>query len=354
MNKLDDYFLKKTFEKARKGEGLVSPNPLVGACIVKEGIVVGEGYHRGPGTPHAEVEAIKQAGDKAKGATLFVSLEPCCHYGKTPPCTELIASSGINRVVAPIKDPNPLVNGKGFKILKKKNIGITTGILEEEAKELNSFYLKYIKTKLPYVVLKAGITLDGRIADPERKIFKITSDDSYKEVHKIRKKVDALLVGVKTVLVDNPRLTVRLVKSDRQPYKIIIDPYLQCPVNARIFTEKDKVILATTDESAKQKYPGSLIWVFREKNGLIDVKEILKRAGKEGISSVMVEGGSETFTHFIQAGVIDKYLLFYSTSFIGKGVPLTSFPLKRVFFDAAIRKIGKDILVESTNVYGIN
>jgi diaminohydroxyphosphoribosylaminopyrimidine deaminase/5-amino-6-(5-phosphoribosylamino)uracil reductase len=354
MIKLDDYFLKKTFENARKGEGLVSPNPLVGACVVKEGIVVGEGYHRGPGTPHAEVEAIKQANNKAKGATLYVSLEPCCHYGKTPPCTELIASSEINRVVAPIKDPNPLVNGKGFKILKRKGIRITTGILEEEARELNSFYLKYIKTELPYVVLKAGITLDGRIADPERKIFKITSDDSYKEVHKIRKKVDALLVGVRTILVDNPNLTIRLVKSNKQPYKIIIDPHLQCPVNARIFKEKDKVILATTDERAKQKYPGSLIWVFKEKNGLIDVKEILKRAGKEGITSVMVEGGSETFTHFIQAGVIDKYFLFYSPSFIGKGVPLTSFPLKRVFFDAAIRKIGQDILVESTNVYGIN
>jgi diaminohydroxyphosphoribosylaminopyrimidine deaminase/5-amino-6-(5-phosphoribosylamino)uracil reductase len=354
MNKLDDYFLKKTFENARKGEGLVSPNPLVGACIVKEGIVVGEGYHRGPGTPHAEVEAIKQANNKAKGATLYVSLEPCCHYGKTPPCTELIASSGINRVVAPIKDPNPLVNGKGFKILKRKGIRITTGILEEEARELNSFYLKYIKTEFPYVVLKAGITLDGRIADPERKIFKITSDDSYKEVHKIRKKVDALLIGVRTILVDNPNLTVRLVKSDKQPYKIIIDPHLQCPVNAKIFKEKDKVILATTDERANEKYPGSLIWVFKEKNGLIDVKEILKKAGKEGITSVMVEGGSETFTHFIQAGVIDKYLLFYSPSFIGKGVPLTSFPLKRVFFDAAIRKIGQDILVESTNVYGIN
>jgi diaminohydroxyphosphoribosylaminopyrimidine deaminase/5-amino-6-(5-phosphoribosylamino)uracil reductase len=354
MNKLDEYFLKKTFELAKKVEGLVSPNPLVGACVVKDGIIVGEGYHRGPGTPHAEVEAIRQAGNKARGATLYVSLEPCCHYGNTPPCTELIESSGIKRVVAPINDPNPLVNGKGFKFLKRKKIRVSTGILEEDAKELNSFYLKYIKTKLPYVILKAGITLDGRIGDPGRKIFKITSDDSYKEVHKFRNRVDALLVGVGTILVDNPQLTVRLVKGKKQPYKIIIDPHLRCPVNARIFKEGGKVILATTDERAKQKYPGSLIWVFKEKNGSIDVKEILKRAGKEGIISVMIEGGSETFTHFIKAGVINKYLLFYSPSFIGEGVPLTSFPLKRVFLDANVRKIGKDILVESTNVYGNN
>jgi diaminohydroxyphosphoribosylaminopyrimidine deaminase/5-amino-6-(5-phosphoribosylamino)uracil reductase len=354
MNRLDEYFLKKTFELAKNGEGLVSPNPLVGACVVKEGVVVGEGYHLGPGTPHAEFEAIKQAGNQSKGATLYVSLEPCCHYGKTPPCTELIASSGINRVVAPIKDPNPLVNGKGFKFLKRKNIGIMTSILEEEAKELNSFYLKYITTKLPYVILKAGITLDGRIGTPERKIFKITSDDSYKEVHRLRNRVDALLVGVGTILVDNPHLTVRLVKSNKQPCKIIIDSHLRCPVNARIFKEGGKVILATTDDRAKQKYPGTSVWVFREKSGLIDVKDILKRAGKEGIISVMVEGGSETFTHFIKAGVINKYLLFYSPSFIGKGVPLTSSPLKRVFFDAKVRKIGEDILVESTNVYGIN
>jgi diaminohydroxyphosphoribosylaminopyrimidine deaminase/5-amino-6-(5-phosphoribosylamino)uracil reductase len=161
-------------------------------------------------------------------------------------------------------------------------------------------------------------------------------------------------VGVGTIIVDNPELTVRLVKGKKQPYKIIIDPHLRCPVNARIFKEGGKVILATTDESAKQKYPGSLIWIFKEKNGAIDVKEILKRAGKEGIISVMIEGGSKTFTHFIQAGVINKYLLFYSPSFIGKGVPLTSSPLKRVFLDATIKKIGKDILVESTNVYGNN
>jgi diaminohydroxyphosphoribosylaminopyrimidine deaminase/5-amino-6-(5-phosphoribosylamino)uracil reductase len=354
MNNLDEYFLKETFTLARNGEGIVSPNPLVGACVVKEGVIVGKGYHRGVGTPHAEVEAIRESKKKTKGATLYVSLEPCAHYGNTPPCTEIIESSGIGRVVAPIKDSNPLVNGKGFKYLKSKGIKVTTGILEEEARELNSFYLKYITTKFPYIILKAAMTLDGKIGDPERQIFKITSDESYKEVHRMRNKVDALLVGVGTVLIDNPRLTVRLVKSVKQPYKIIIDPKLSCPADANIFRRSGKVIIATSDKRAKEKYPNATIWVFKEKDGLIDIKDILKKAGKENITSIMVEGGSETFTQFIKSRVVDKYLLFFSPSFIGKGVPLIDFPLKRTFLDARIKKIGKDILIKANNVYGNN
>ncbi len=354
MNKLDEYFLKETFDLARKAEGLVSPNPLVGACVVKEGVIVGRGYHKGVGTPHAEAEAIREAGKKTKGATLYVSLEPCAHHGNTPPCTEIIESSGIDRVVAPIKDSNPLVNGKGFKYLKSRGVRVDVGILEEEARNLNSFYLKYITKKIPYVILKAAMTLDGRIADPGRGIFKITGDQAHKEVHHRRSKVDALLVGVGTVLIDDPRLTVRLAKSTKQPYKIIIDPYGRTPVKARIFKEGGKVIIVTSDKKAKEKYPNARIWVFNEKNSQIEVKDILKRAGEEKITSIMVEGGSETFTQFIKAGEVDKYLLFFSPSFIGKGVPLIDYPLKRVFLDASVRKIGEDILIEANNVYGNN
>lgn len=354
MNKLDCYFLKKTFDIARKGEGIVSPNPLVGACVVKEGVLVSEGYHRGPGTPHAEVVAITEAGQEARGATLYVSLEPCSHHGKTPPCTELIVSKGIKKVVAPIKDPNPRVNGKGFSFLKREGVKVVTGILKEEAEELNSFYLKYMRTRTPYVILKAGVTLDGRIGDPERKIFKITSDDSFREVHRQRTRVDALLVGVGTVLIDNPKLNVRLVETRNQPYKIIIDPNLRCPVNAKIFEGSGRVIIVTSDERAREKYPDALVWLFSKKNGLLDVKEILKKAGKEGITSVMIEGGSETFTQFIKAKVVDKYFLFFSPSFIGKGVPLINSPLKRVFLDARVKKMGKDFLVEAGNVYRDN
>lgn len=351
MNKLDEHYIKQTFELARKGEGVVSPNPLVGACVVKDGRIVGRGYHKGPGTPHAEVEAITQAGHEAEGATLYVSLEPCCHHGKTPPCVKLIEAKGISRVVAPIKDPNRLVNGKGFECLRSKNIRVETGLLEEEARELNAFYLKYITHKTPYVILKAAVTLDGKIGDPDRGIFKISGDESHKKVHRMRNKVDAVLVGVGTVLIDNPVLTVREINVKKQPYKIIIDPYLKCPVDAKIFRGGGKVILVTTKEEAKSKYRDAIVWVFKEKNQLIDVKDILGKAGEANITSVMVEGGSETFTRFVEAGAIDKYLVFISTSFLGSGVPLFNSAFKRVYLDAGLERIGEDFLMEATNVY---
>ncbi len=354
MNKLDEYFLKETFTLARKAEGIVSPNPLVGACVVKNGVVVGRGYHKGPGTPHAEVEAITEAGDQAKNATLYVSLEPCCHHGKTPPCVGLIESRGINRVVAPIKDPNPLVDGKGFKYLKSKGIRVSYGILEEEAKELNAFYLKYITKKTPYLILKAAVTIDGRIGDPNRGIFKISGDESEREVHNLRNKVDAVLIGIGTVLTDNPVLTVRKVKISKQPYKIIIDPHLKCPADAKIFKRGGKVILVTTKKAAKEKYPDAEIWNLKERKGLIDVKDILKRAGEENITSIMLEGGSETFTQFVKSKMIDKYLLFFSPSFIGKGIPFIDSPLKRLYLDAIVKRIGNDFLIEAAHVHGNN
>jgi diaminohydroxyphosphoribosylaminopyrimidine deaminase/5-amino-6-(5-phosphoribosylamino)uracil reductase len=354
MNKLDEYFLKETFTLAKKAEGIVSPNPLVGACVVKNGVVVGRGYHKGPGTPHAEVEAITEAGNQTKDTTLYVSLEPCCHHGKTPPCAELIESRGISRVVAPIKDPNPLVDGKGFKHLKSKGIRITDGILEEEARELNAFYLKYITKKTPYVILKAAVTIDGRIGDPKRGIFKISGEESEQEVHRLRNKVDAVLIGIGTVLTDNPALTVRKVKASKQPYKIIIDPHLKCPLDAKIFTGGGNVIFITTKKAAKEKYPNAEIWCFKERNGLIDIKDILKKAGEKNITSIMLEGGSETFTHFIKSKLIDKYLLFFSPSFIGKGIPLINSPLKRLYLDSIVKKIGDDFLIEAAHVHGNN
>ncbi len=354
MNRLDEYFIKETFELAKRGEGIVSPNPLVGACVVRDGQVVGRGYHKGPGTPHAEVEAITKAGDKTKSATLYISLEPCCHYGNTPPCVGIIESSGIGRVVSTIKDPNPLVNGKGFKSLKKKGIKVKAGILEKEARELNSFYLKYITTKIPYVILKAALTLDGKIGDPERGIFKISGEQSHMEVHRLRSRVDALLIGVGTLLSDDPRLTVRGVEVERQPYKIILDPNLKTPLDARIFKGGGKVIIASTDKKAKEKYPDAIVWLFKEKKRLIDVKDILKRAGREKITSVMVEGGSETFTHFVEKDVVDRYLIFISPSFIGKGIPFLNSQVERFSFNAEVKRMGEDILIEAANVYGNN
>ena len=354
MNKLDEHFIMETFTLARKGEGIVSPNPLVGACVVKDGVVVGRGYHKGPGTPHAEVEAINQAGDKANGATLYVSLEPCAHHGKTPPCVEFIESKGIKRVVSTIKDPNPIVDGKGFNCLKRKGIRVTTGVLDKEARKLNAFYLKYIVEKIPYLILKAAVTLDGRIGDPKRGIFRISGDESHKEVFVQRNKVDAVLVGVGTVLIDNPSLTVRGVKVVRQPYKIIIDPELKCPVDANIFKGGGRVILVTTKKEAEEKFPDAIVWVLKGRNNVININDILKKAGEENIISIMIEGGSETFTRFTEADVIDKFLLFVSTSFLGDGVPLFNAAFERVYLKSIIKKMGCDFLVEASSVYGDN
>ena len=351
---IDCYFIIETFKLARRGEGIVSPNPLVGALVVKDGKIVGRGYHKGKGRPHAESEAILDAGDEAKGATLYISIEPCCHYGETPPCTDLIISSGISKVVAPIKDPNPLVNGKGFKILMDNGIEVVTGILEDRAREQNAFYLKYIRKRMPYVILKAALTLDGKIGDPKRGIYEITGRESLEEVHRFRNRVDAILVGIGTILSDNPSLTVRLVKATHEPYKIVIDPELHTPIDAKIFSERGDIIIATKKEKANKKYTNATIWTFKEKKGIIPVKEILKKAGEFGITSILLEGGSHTFTNFINAGVVDRYLLFYSTSFLGSGVPFLSSPLNRKQLETRVRSLGKDILIEAFNVYRNN
>ncbi len=351
---IDCYFLSETFKLARMGEGIVSPNPLVGALVVKDGKIVGKGYHRGKGNLHAESEAIHFAGKEAIDATLYVSLEPCCHHGDNPPCTDLIISSGIAKVVAPIKDPNPLVNGGGFKKLKGSGIEVKTGILKEKACELNAFYLKYIRKKIPYVILKAAMTLDGKIGDPKRRIHRITGKESLKEVHRLRNSIDAIIVGIGTVISDNPSLTVRLIKATHQPYKIIIDPEMETPINAKIFKGGGGVILVTKSKGAQEKYRKATIWLINEKNGLIPIAEILKKAGEFGITSILVEGGSHTFTNFINAGAVDKYYLFYSTSFLGDGVSFLCDEVKRNNFRIKTRNFGRDILIEVDNVYRDN
>jgi diaminohydroxyphosphoribosylaminopyrimidine deaminase/5-amino-6-(5-phosphoribosylamino)uracil reductase len=351
---IDCYFISETFKLARRGEGIVSPNPLVGALVVKDGKIVGKGYHRGKGNPHAESEAIREAGKKAKDATLYVSLEPCCHHGENPPCTDLIISSGIVRVVAPIKDPNPLVNGRGFKKLRDSGIEVNTGTLKEDACQLNAFYLKYIRKKIPYVILKAAMTLDGKIGDPERGIYRITGKESLKEVHRLRNSIDAILLGVGTIISDNPSLTVRLIKATHQPYKIIIDPEMKTPVDAKIFKRGGGVILVTKNKKAQEKYKKATIWLINEKNGVIPIAEILKKAGDFSITSILVEGGSHTFTNFIKANVVDKYYLFYSTSFLGDGISFLCSEVKKDNFKTRIRNFGRDILIEAENVYGNN
>ena len=339
MEMEDIFYMKKVLALAKKGWGRVSPNPMVGALLVKNGKIIGTGYHKGPGKPHAEREAIKNARESVKGATLYVNLEPCCHYGRTPPCTEIIIKSGIKRVVASIKDPNPLVNGRGFEILESHGIEVVKGVLEEEAGYLNEIYLKYIQTRRPFVILKAALTLDGRLGNPELGIKKITGEKSLKWVHYLRKGVDGILVGKGTVLSDDPSLTTRLVKG-KNPVRFVLDTHLSIPRSKRIFKEPGKTIVVSTEE-------GEGVWkVGRDKKGRVNLHEFLELAGKNGITSLLVEGGSEVFTSFLEENLVDKLYLFYAP-FTSGGVPFLREGVLRHFRIRKIRKMGEDIMLEA-------
>jgi diaminohydroxyphosphoribosylaminopyrimidine deaminase/5-amino-6-(5-phosphoribosylamino)uracil reductase len=323
--------MNRCVELAEKGKGFVSPNPLVGCVIVKNGKIVAEGYHKEFGAPHAEVNAINNALNKKvnlKGTTLYVNLEPCIHTGKTPPCADKIIEVKIGEVIIGIKDPNPLVSGKGINKLKKHRIKVTAGVLEDKCNELNNFYFKHIKTGLPYITLKAAQTLDGKIADTEGNSKWISSFESRKYVHKLRSEYDAVLVGRKTVGIDNPSLTVRHVKG-RNPYRIVIDKDLVLNLQDNLFSDSytDKTVIITSKEPDE-----FLLRVFEQrkikfvtaklKNEKIDLHDAMKKVAKLGIASVLVEGGAYTLTEFIEQKLADEMLIFISPKMMGTGLSL--------------------------------
>lgn len=356
----DISFMKKAISLALRAKGMTSPNPMVGAVLVKNGKIIAEDYHRRPGLPHAEALVIRSAGKKAKGSTLYVSLEPCCHKDKrTPPCTEAIIHSGIKKVYVAMTDPNPKVSGKGIKELLKAGIEVATGILEEEAKKLNEAYIKYITTKKPFVILKVAMTLDGKIATPTGQSRWITGEKARKMVHRIRNSVDAIITGIGTVKADDPLLTVRGVRSVRtnRPLRVVIDPYLEIPIGSRLLSTppdtmivtKEGVDMAKKDELIKKgvkisEYPGERI----------DIRWLMERLGEEGITSVLIEGGSSLNSHALEDGVVDKVMFFIAPKIIGGKESYSAvggrtyrrleeaYKLK----DVRIKKVGEDILVE--------
>jgi len=344
----DDFYINKTLKLAKKGWGKVSPNPMVGAVVVKNGKILGKGYHKGPGLPHAEVVALTEAGKHTKGATLYVNLEPCCHYGRTPPCTERIIEAEIGQVVVSMKDPNPIVNGKGFQKLREAGIKVKTGVLEDRARKLNEVYIKYITRKIPFIILKSAITIDGKITYGSEKY--LTSEKSLRYVHRMRNGVDAVLVGVNTVLKDNPYLNVRFEKPIKAPIKIILDTHLKLTGKENIFKTGDKIIIATASKHNKGITADT--WHFPAKNNLIPLDKLLVKAGKEGISSIMVEGGRKTFTSFIKENRVNKYYFFISPKISGNGLGfLENKEILQEIDITQVKKMGKDIMVEGYNVY---
>ncbi|OGU29968.1 MAG: riboflavin biosynthesis protein RibD [Ignavibacteria bacterium GWA2_35_9] len=357
----DESYIRLAIEIAKKGAGKVSPNPMVGVVIVKNERILGAGFHEKFGSKHAEINAIEKVKENIEGATLFTNLEPCSHYGKTPPCVDRIISEKIKRVVIGTLDMNPLISGKGVKKLKSAGIDVKVGVLENECIELNKFFFKYVTKKLPYVSLKAAQTIDGKIADKSGESSWISSLQSRKYVHSLRAKYDAVLVGKGTVEKDDPKLTVRLVEG-RNPKRVILDANLDIKLSHRIFTKNNdrNLIVITSKKNAGKKRKinklnslGALVLFAKEESGeKVDLKSALRELYKIGIASVLVEGGSEVFTSFVKENLFDDMLMFISPRILGCGVPLIgNLGIKNLQKSVKakignVEKIGDDILLE--------
>jgi len=357
VKKQDEEFMTECLRLARLGKGLVSPNPLVGAVIVKEGKIVGKGYHRKFGEAHAERNALHDAGRRAQGATLYVNLEPCSHYGKTPPCADAIISAGIRQVVIGLTDPNPLVKGKGIRALTSAGIKVREEVLPKECKELNAFFVKKMTTGLPFVTLKVAQTLDGKIALASNRSHWITSEESRKRVHELRSEYDAVLIGANTARLDDPRLTVRLVEG-RNPKRILLDGNLSTPLPVCLFSDRLRsqtmvFVRQDGDEEVERKKRilerrgVEIVESSRNRVGTIDLKRVLKLLADHNILSVLVEGGQHVFTQFLEEEVVDRLLIFLAPKVYGCG-GLPAFGNVRNSFSfslSSVEKIGGDLLL---------
>ncbi len=330
----DKFFMKIALREARKGLGRTSPNPAVGAVLVKEGKIISKGYHKAYGLPHAEVEALQKAGSQASGATLYVTLEPCNHYGKTPPCTQAIIKSGVKRVVIGMKDPNPFVKGGGAEFLRKHGIEVKEGVLEQECFELNKNFVKFVTKGVPFVAIKVAMTLDGWIATRTGHSKWITNEASRNFVHRLRDIVDAVLVGVGTVISDNPMLNTRLKrKKGKDPLKVIIDPHLRIPIDCNVLKNKpEKAIIVVgkgavskekIDRFKKETGADVIECAFKEGKEL-DLKQMLLLLAKKNITYLLIEGGSKTIGSFIRQRCVDEFFIFKAPKLIGgsDGIPM--------------------------------
>jgi diaminohydroxyphosphoribosylaminopyrimidine deaminase/5-amino-6-(5-phosphoribosylamino)uracil reductase len=356
--------MRRCFELAAKGKGKVNPNPMVGCVIVKNGIVVAEGFHGWFGGPHAEISALRRAGKSARGATLFVNLEPCAHHGKTPPCVDAIIKAGVRRVVAASADPNPLVSGKGAARLRRAGVEVRLGLLRREAERLNEQFFTFMRERIPFVGIKIAQTLDGRIADATGRSKWITSDEARAEAHRIRSTYDAILVGANTIVKDNPELTVRLVKG-RNPLRVIVDGRLNVSTRSRVFnTPGAKTIVFTSLRAVSSKRRKVSMLVQRRvpvlalgRSTRLNAAGMLHTLAALGISSVLVEGGSATVSDFVGAKLARRIHCFIAPKLLGGGLsslnllPQLELPVSISVHDLQWKKLGSDLLVEGLLQY---
>ena len=344
-------YIQLCFDLAKKGAGKVSPNPLVGSILVKNGKVIGEGWHKKIGEAHAEVNAIRNTKEDTAGSTLYCNLEPCCHSNKkTLPCVPLIIQNKIKKVIISNLDLNPEVNGKGIKQLREAGIEVITGVLENEGIELNKFYFKFIKEKLPYITLKIAQSVDGKISLSNKEQTWLTGKISVKYVHKLRSKYDAVLVGAGTIRTDNPLLTVRKVKG-RNPKRIIIDGELSIPADSNVIKNAKSIEtwIFTSTASAKKKIDSLFekgVKIFQlksDKNKRFNIKDVLQELAAQKITSVLVEGGSEIFSQFIGKELFDEIIVLQSPKILGKGIGYYNFKKMKKLQLLSVEKLGNDI-----------
>lgn len=357
----DRYYMQLALELAATARGRTSPNPMVGSVIVKNGEIVGKGYHAKAGSAHAEIVALAGAGDAARGATVYVTLEPCCHHGRTGPCTEALLKAGVKKVVAAMKDPNPLVSGKGLAILSEAGVVVESGTLEQESVKLNEVFLKYITTKRPFVVLKAATSLDGKIATAGGESKWITGDAARQQGHRLRDIYDAILVGVNTVLTDDPSLTARLPEGrGKDPLRIVVDSTARTPTAAKILLQESAAhtIIATTEAAPAERRAslmaaGAEVIVVPGSGPTVDLVKLMELLGEKEISSVLIEGGGKISGSALSAGIVDKVAWFIAPSIIGgddapgpvRGPGIKNLREATRLYDLYLERLGDDIYI---------
>lgn len=355
----DEKYMRLAMQLAGNAIGRTSPNPLVGAVIVKDNRVVGCGWHRKAGTPHAEVHALNQAGELAQGADVYVTLEPCAHYGKTPPCAKALVEAKVKNVYGGLLDVNPKVAGKGFKILEDAGIHVEYGFLQDELRKQNEVFFKWIEHKKPFVVLKAAMTLDGKIATATGQSKWITNETSRAYGYKLRDIYDGIMVGINTVIEDNPMLTAR-VDGGKNPIRIVVDSSLKIDINANVVQDKSaKTIIATTDKADKDKIlklqaqDVDVIVVDKDENDKVDIEKLLDILGQKNICSILVEGGATLSGSFVAKKLIDKVYFFIAPKIVGgkeaktpvAGTGILNLQEALALKDIQFEKLEEDILI---------
>lgn len=354
-------YMGRALDLARRGEGRTRPNPPVGAVVVRDGRIVGEGFHPRAGEPHAEIFALRETGELARGADLYVTLEPCCHQGKTGPCTEAVLKAGIARVFVGTVDPNPKVAGKGIDCLRAAGLSVETETLQDDCRRLIAPFAKHVTTGLPYVILKGALTLDGQLATATGDSRWISSEASREHVHRLRDRVDAVMVGIGTVRADNPRLTTRLPEGGRDPDRIVIDPRLELPEDAHLLDPGSpaRLLIATPspappDKAARLRARGATVLEVGGETGRIDLRELMIRLGEMGYQSILLEGGGRLNAAALKAGIVDRVMVFIAPILLGGNDGTSLFhgpgPARIAegvrLADVRVTRFGEDTLVE--------